>query len=69
MKNVCESCGGQILGDGITEVFHCENANVPPGAAPDGPVIICGMTLKAVEEDRRWFVNNYLRRINKKEVK
>lgn len=55
----CESCGGEILGDGYTEVRHCENANVPIDAAPDDPIILCGMSEKEVIADRLWFWNNF----------
>ena len=37
----CYNCGGKILGNGITVVRHCENAEVPPDVEPDSGVIFC----------------------------
>ena len=37
----CPVCGGQILGDGHTEAFCCENAEVPDDVCPDEGVYLC----------------------------
>lgn len=37
----CYNCGGKILGDGVTLIRHCENADVPLEAEPDAPTVFC----------------------------
>lgn len=37
----CPNCGGKLLGDGVTMVRHCENADVPLDVEPDSDVIFC----------------------------
>ena len=37
----CPICGGDIIGDGITMVKHCENAEVPFDIEPDAATIVC----------------------------
>ncbi len=40
-REFCFNCGGSIVGDGYTQIFHCENADVPLDSEPDGAVILC----------------------------
>jgi hypothetical protein len=39
--SVCPYCGGSMEGDGYTRVLHCEFADVPFDAEPDGPPVFC----------------------------
>lgn len=38
---VCPVCGGKIIGDGYTIVFHCENIDYPMDIEPDADPIYC----------------------------
>ena len=37
----CPVCGGDLIGDGYTMVYHCENVDVPLGVEPDDDPIFC----------------------------
>jgi ribosomal protein L37AE/L43A len=43
---VCPKCGGDIDGDGYTEVYHCENAEYDDyyDHEPDANVVYCRFT-------------------------
>jgi len=43
---VCKICGGDMIGDGVTTVFHCENVDVGMlddinSVEPDADPIYC----------------------------
>lgn len=38
----CINCGGTMLGNGVTEGYHCENAEYPPDLEKDARHIYCG---------------------------
>lgn len=40
---VCPVCGGTIIGDGFTSVYHCENADSEDTECvePDASVVLC----------------------------
>lgn len=41
--NCCPNCGGTLLGDGYTTVFHCENASEESYrySEPDAETVYC----------------------------
>ncbi len=43
MSNVCNKCGGELIGDGYTSVVHCENADEDMycGLEPDANIVEC----------------------------
>ena len=49
---VCNDCGGDILGDGYTEVFHCERAEIE-GIEPDANIVFCGYSPED-DKDEEW---------------
>lgn len=46
----CPDCGGKIIGDGYTEVEHCENVDVSDMCLePDAGIIYCNGVLNEEE--------------------
>ena len=41
MNNYCPVCGGLMIGDGYTIVYHCENVDLPLDIEPDAGPIYC----------------------------
>ena len=41
MNNYCPVCGGLMIGDGYTIVYHCENVDLPLDIEPDAGPIFC----------------------------
>lgn len=43
MSMSCSKCGGEMIGDGFTVVFHCENADYETyyDKAPDDLPVLC----------------------------
>jgi hypothetical protein len=37
----CPNCGGDIIGDGYTTAYHCENVECP-NVEPDACPVFCG---------------------------
>ena len=41
-NGICSNCGGDMQGDGVTEVLHCEGADVIGlGYEPDAEPVEC----------------------------
>ena len=41
-NGICSNCGGDLAGDGVTEVLHCESAEiVGMGYSPDAEPVEC----------------------------
>jgi hypothetical protein len=37
----CPNCGGSMIGDGYTSVYHCEFTDPPEDCEPDSGPIYC----------------------------
>jgi len=37
----CPVCGGNMIGDGYTTVYHCENVRDCPNLEPDAEPVYC----------------------------
>lgn len=37
----CKHCGGKMMGDGVTEVLHCEHVYLDVPVTPDADAIFC----------------------------
>ena len=56
--NGCCSCGGELLGDGVTEVLKCEFAEEESGREGDSGVVECDFAeeqKRLAEKQHRWF--------------
>ncbi len=54
MEN-CPNCGGDLIGDGYTQVLHCENVDddIIWSIEPDAFPIFCGLNQENQEKDEK----------------
>ena len=41
IRITCKVCGGSMIGDGYTGIYHCENLDVPNDVEPDSGPLYC----------------------------
>ena len=52
MSNVCNDCGGALIGDGYKTVLHCEEVpeELYSESEPDANPIMCGFNAKSQQK-------------------